>query len=423
MANAFNKEERVLFDKALLAFEDDLVLSNEVDVHQTSAQEMERSSNTVWVPQPYIATSYDGLDQSANFRDITQLSVPLSFGFSKSVPWAMTATDLNDSLQNGNFGRAARQKLASDVNVAVSNVVCLQGAHVVKRTAAATGYDDVAECEALLTEQGVQRFDRKMVLHTRQYNGMAANLASRGTMTGKPERAYETSYVGDVAGFKTYDAGYTFALTLAAGVTVTVNGANQRYVPRATSTAGTGETNNVDNRFQNITIGVTSGTVKVGDAFTIAGVNAVHHITKQSTGRLKTFRITAIVSGGGGAGVVTITPPIISADSAPTPAELQYKNCTATPANGAAITFLNTATGNVAPFWVKEAVKLLPARYSPIEDAGLAVMRGTTKQGVELLMTKQGAINDLSAKYRMDVRFGVVLAQPDMAGIAMFSQP
>jgi hypothetical protein len=39
------------------------------------------------------------------------------------------------------------------------------------------------------------------------------------------------------------------------------------------------------------------GTVKVGDAFTIAGVNAVHHITKQDTGQLKTFRITAIVSG------------------------------------------------------------------------------------------------------------------------------
>jgi hypothetical protein len=37
---------------------------------------------------------------------------------------------------------------------------------------------------------------------------------------------------------------------------------------------------NVDNRYQSLIIGVTSGTVKVGDRFTIAGVNAVHHITK-----------------------------------------------------------------------------------------------------------------------------------------------
>jgi hypothetical protein len=40
---------------------------------------------------------------------------------------------------------------------------------------------------------------------------------------------------------------------------------------------------------------VTSGTVKVGDKFTIAGVNAVHHISKADTGQLKTFTITAIV--------------------------------------------------------------------------------------------------------------------------------
>lgn len=420
--NAFSKEERVAFEDAILGFEDDCVLSEEVEIYRTSAQEMERSNNTIWVPQPYIATSYDGLDQSANFKDITQLSVPLTIGYSKSVPWQMSATDLNDAIQNNTFGIEARQKLASDVNLACCNVACLQGTQVVKRTVAASGYDDISEADSLLTEQGIPRPERRMILHTRHYNAMAANLAARGTMTGKPSDAYETSYVGMVAGFRTFSAGYTYSLALAAGVTVTVSGANQRYVPKATSTAGTGETANVDNRYQNLTIAVTSGTVKVGDCFTIAGVNAVHAITKQSTGRPKTFRITAIVSGAGGSGVVTISPPIIAADSAPTPAELQYKNVTATPINTAPITFLNTATGNVAPFWRKGAMKLLPGRYSPVENAGLAVMRATTKQGIEVLFTKQGAIGDLSAKYRMDARFGVSLAAPEQAGIELFSQ-
>lgn len=420
--NAFSKEERVAFEDAILGFEDDCVLSEEVEIYRTSAQEMERSNNTIWVPQPYIATSYDGLDQSANFKDVTQLAVPLTIGYSKSVPWQMSATDLNDAIQNNTFGIEARQKLASDVNLACCNVACLQGTQVVKRTVAASGYDDVAEADALLTEQGVPRPERRMILHTRHYNAMASNLAARGTMTGKPSDAFETSYVGMVAGFRTFSAGYTYSLALAAGVTVTVNGANQRYVPKATITAGTGETANVDNRYQNLTITVTSGTVKVGDAFTIANVFAVHAITKQSTGRLKTFRVTGIVSGAGGSGVVQISPPIIAADSAPTAAETQYKNVTATPANGAAITWLNTATGNVAPFWRKGAMKLLPGRYSPVENAGLAVMRATTKQGIEVLFTKQGAIGDLSAKYRMDARFGVALAAPEQAGIELFNQ-
>lgn len=421
-ANAFSKEERVAFEDAILGFEDDCTLSGEVEIYRTSAQEMERSNNTIWVPQPYIAASYDGLDQSSNFKDITQLAVPLSLGFSKSVPWTMSATDLNDAIQNDTFGVAARQKLASDINLACSNVACLQGTQVVKRTTAPTGYDDISLCDSLLTEQGVQRADRKMVLHTRHYNSMASNLAARGTMAGKPTAAYETSLVGMVAGFKTYEAGYTYSLAAAAGVSVTVNGANQRYVPKATSTAGTGETSNVDNRYQNLAVTVSSGTIKVGDCFTIAGVNAVHMITKASTGQPKTFRVTAIISGGGGTGTIQISPPIIAADSSPTPAESFYKNCTATPANGAQITWLNTVTGNVAPFWVKGAMKLLPGRYSPQENAGLAVMRATTKQGIEVLMTKQGAIGDLSAKYRMDVRFGVSCAAPDQCGIELFSQ-
>ncbi len=422
-ANAFSKEEKVAFDQVLAEFEDDATLSEHVDIHRTDSTEMERSNNTIWVPQPYIATSYDGVDQSSNFNGITQLSVPLSIGYSKSVPWTMTAAELNDALQNDNFAKSARQKLASDINVACSNVAALYGSLVVKRTGEPTGYDDVAEADALMNEQGVMRNDRLMLLHTRHYNKMASNLAQRAHMAGKPERAYETNFVGRVAGFDTFEAGYTYSLAAATGTTVTVNGAAQRHVPAATSTAASGETSNVDNRFQNLTIAVTSGTVKVGDAFTIAGVYAVHHITKQSTGQLKTFRVTAIVSGLGGSGVVQISPPIVSADGgAPTRAEQQYQNVTAAPANGAAITFLNTVAGNVAPFWRKDAMRLLPARYSPVENAGLAVMRGTTKQGIELLMTKQGAIGDLSAKFRMDVRFGVACVQPEMAGVELFNQ-
>ena len=423
--NAFSKEERVAFETMLEGFEDGCELSNEVEIYRTNAQEMERSSQTIWVPQPYIATSYDGLDQTSNFNGLTQLSVPLSIGYSKAVPWTMTASELNDALQNDRLGEAAQQKIASDINVACSNVACLQGSLFVKRTAAPVGYDDVAECDSIMNEQGVQTFKRGLVLHTRRYNAMAGNLANRGTMPGKVERAYMTNFVGDVAGFNTWKAGYTYRLTAALGVTVTINEAtagNRRWIPKATSAATTGETSNVDNRFMTMTFAVTSGTAKVGDAFTIAGVNAVHHITKADTGQLKTFRITGIVSGAGGSGVWQFTPPIIAADSAPTAAELQYKNVTATPANGAAIVFLNTVADNLSPFWTKDALKLLPGRYSPVENAGLAVMRATTKQGLELIMTKQGSINDLSAKYRVDCRFGVTAANTEMMGVMAFSQ-
>lgn len=421
MPNAFSKEERVAFEDILEGFQDALVLSRNVSVYNTDSTEMERANDIIWRPQPYIAQSFDGTDMTSNFKDFTQLAVPSTIGFSKSVPWTLTAKELRDALQEGRLGDSAKQKLASDINVAVMNVASQQGTLVVKRTAAASGFDDVAQAEAIMNEQGVQSFDRYMALSTRDYNGMASNLAGRQTMTGKPLTAYEKAYVGMVASFETYKLDYANRLTAAAGTTVTVNGANQYYTPRATSTAGTGETQNVDNRYQNLTIAVGGGTVKVGDCFTIAGVNAVHHITKQDTGQLKTFRITAIVSGSGGSGVVQISPPIISGGGS-TDAELQYKNVTATPANGAAITFLNTVSANVNPFWQKDSLEILPGRYAVPTDAGTAVMRASTDQGIEVVMQKFYDINTMRTKYRLDTLFGVVNKQPQMSGVILFSQ-
>jgi hypothetical protein len=425
MANAFNKEERVQFDQVLEGFDDALVLSSTVNRYNTDQTMMARTNDIIWRPMPYILPSYDGMDQTANFNDKTQLAVPATIGFKKSVPFVLDAVELRDMLQEGRLADAAKQRLGSDINVAVNNTAAFGGTLVVKRTVAASGFDDIAQCEAIMNEQGVPMDNRFFAVSTRDYNGMASNLAGRQTMQGKPTTAYEEALIaqGKLASFTGLKMDYTPRLAAAAGVTVTVNGANQRYVPRATSTAGSGESNNVDNRYQNLAITVTSGTVKVGDSFTIAGVNAVHQITKQDTGQLKTFRITAIVTGAGGTGTVQISPPIIAADSAPTQAEIQYKNVTATPASGAAIVWLNTAAGYLNPFWHKNAIEILPGRYAVPTDAGASVMRGTTDQGFELVMQKQYDINTMRTKYRFDTMFGTVMLQPEMAGLLLFSQP
>jgi hypothetical protein len=425
MANSFNKEERVQFEQVLEGFDDALVLSSTVNRYNTDQTMMARTNDIIWRPMPYILPSYDGMDQTANFNDKTQLSVPATIGFKKSVPFVLDAVELRDMLQEGRLADAAKQRLGSDINVAVNNTAAFGGTLVVKRTVAASGFDDIAQCEAIMNEQGVPMDNRFFAVSTRDYNGMASNLAGRQTMQGKPTTAYEEALIaqGKLASFTGLKMDYTPRLAAAAGVTVTVNGANQRYVPRATSTAGSGESNNVDNRYQNLAITVTSGTVKVGDSFTIAGVNAVHQITKQDTGQLKTFRITAIVTGAGGTGTVQISPPIIAADSAPTQAEIQYKNVTATPASGAAIVWLNTAAGYLNPFWHKNAIEILPGRYAVPTDAGASVMRGTTDQGFELVMQKQYDINTMRTKYRFDTMFGTVMLQPEMAGLLLFSQP
>jgi hypothetical protein len=422
MSNSFSKEERVAFEQLILGFDDALVLSRNVAKYNPSSQEMERAGDVIWRPQPYIAQSFDGMDQTGNFQNQTQLSVPATLGFSKSSPWIMDAKELRDALQENRLGEAAKQKLASDINVAIMNVAAQQGTLVVKRTAAATGFDDVAAAEAIFNEQGVQMYDRCLALSTRDYNGMASNLAGRQTMQGKVQTAYEKAYVGLIASFDTYKLDYANRQAVAAGgggltINTTLAGA-QFYVPKATSVAATGEKNNVDNRFQRVTISSTTN-VAAGDCFTIAGMDSVHHITKGDTGQLKTFRVISVDS----ATTMTISPPIINALGGST-AELQYKNCVAvSTSTTAAIVFLNTATASINPFWQRDALEILPGHYAVPTDAGTAVMRATTEQGIEVVWQKFYDINTMKTKYRLDTLFGVVNKQPEMSGIILFSQP
>lgn len=421
MPNAFSREERVAFEDLIESFNDALILSRAVSKYRTEDVMMSRTGDTIWRPMPYISQSFDGMDATSNFKDITQLVVPAKLGFSKHSAWSLDAKELRDALRDKQFAVAAKQRLASDINIAVMDVAANEGTVVIKRTAAASGFDDVAQADSAFNEIGVQSDARYLALSSRDYNNMAKDLANRSNLTDMSKEAYKRAAVGIISGFETYKLDYANRLAAAAGVSVTVNGANQYHTPKATSTASSGEVENVDNRYQNLAITVTSGTVAVGDAFTLAGVNSAHLITKKDTGQLKTFRVTKIISGGGGTGTVQISPAIISAGGG-TDAEKMYQNVTAAPANGAAVTFLNTVAANVNPFWHQDAIELLPGRYAVPTDAGAAVMRATTEQGIEVTIQKFYDINTMKTKFRMDVFFGVAMKQPEMAGIMLFSQ-
>jgi len=423
MANSFSKEERVAFEDLLEGFNDALVLSRNVSMYRTDGSMMERTNNVIWRPQPYIAQSFSGMDQTLNFSEYTQLSVPATLGFQRSVPWIMDALELRDALQEGRLGDAAKQKLASDINLAIMNAAANLGSLVITRTGAAGDYDDVAACDTIMNEQGVQQFDRYMALSSRDYNGMAGNLAVTTRSFGNriSDEALRRGFVGTVAGFETYKFDYANRIrgATAAGDTTmsTLAAAGNFWVPVATSVAATGETSNVDNRFQTITV-VDTTNYRAGDAITIGGVNAVHHITKSDTGELKTYRVVSVVNGT----QMVITPPIIS-NQGNTDAEAQYQNVVVTPNAAATVDRLNVNAAPINCFWQKDALEILPGRYAVPTDAGAAVMRASTEQGIELVMQKQYDVNTMKTKYRLDTLFGVVNKQPEMSGILLFGQP
>ena len=251
---------------------------------------------------------------------------------------------------------------------------------------------------------------------------MAGNLAERQTLNELPTIAYEQAYVGHIAGFDTCKSDVAIALPASTVVGGTVAGANQRHVPRATDTTQDGQ-QNFDNRTQFMNVAVAAGEFREGDAFTIDGLNSVHLIEKGDTFEPLTFRVISAMPVAGGNQVIEISPAIVAIDHAGvTTAEEQYQNSTATPADGAVITMLNTTDAQINPFWQYNAIELLPGRLILPQDAGLRVMSATTDQGVHVLMTAQGDINTLGVKYRLDTFFGTVLTAEQQAGIMIFNQ-
>lgn len=430
MSNNFNKEERVLFDAMLEAFEDKFVMLRNVTSFTTDPKTMERTSDTIWRPLPYISKIQTGFDQTSNFKTKTQLSVPMTLSTLFSDPWEMTSKELRDSIQEGNLFKSATQGISSAINLSISNAIRDQSSIFVKRTSAAAGYDDAAKIEQAFNERGVPDNDRVWAISTADYNGLASNLAGRQTLNGKALTAYEKAYVGQIASFDTYKLDYCGAINAAAGSGITIDtraSAGNYYVPTSTAVGINGIRQNVDNRYQTITVSSTTGVV-AGDSFTIANVRAVHRITHDPVpannglnSGLQTFKVISVPS----STTLVISMPIISAQGG-SDSELQYQNCyVASEASNAAITFLNTSGGYVNPFWQKDAILFLPGRASQDEgkNDGAQVMRAVTEVGgVEIFMVKQYDAKTRTTFYRVDSYVGVCVAQPDMVGQIMFSQ-
>lgn len=421
------KNEMVAFDDMLAGFDDMLVVAQEVERFNMPGgpAQQQRMVDKVWRPMPFIPAVYDGFDQTSNFGNITQLSVPVTVGIHKVTPVKIGPKDGRDKATVDRYFRDAALSLASQVNLSVFNTGVNNASLVSKRTVAPTGFDDLAAMGAIMTEQGLPNFERKAFYSARDYLSMAGTIAKPATSDSPLSRtAYERAYVKTIGNFDLFENDQQKILPAAAATTVTITNTQPLfYTPVAATFDTDGNPTNVDNRRQVISISVGSGAVKVGDAFTIAGVNSIHHISKENTGQLKTFRVTRIVTGSGGTGTIEITPPIISGGGG-TRVENEYKNVSATPANGAAITFLNTVAASANLFFLKGAIELIPGSFAVNADDGWNVVaKGTTpKLGLPMTYTRQGDINDVSVKARLEIDYGVGALNPEMIGIQLFNQ-
>jgi hypothetical protein len=236
--------------------------------------------------------------------------------------------------------------------------------------------------------------NRKIVNGPRTEARVVATLSGLLNPSSAISRQYITGRMYDALGFiwmKDQTAITHTNGTLPQG-SATVNGGNQTGL--------------------SLTVNSLSYTLNQGDIITIAGVNAVNRITKQTTGELRQFVVTANVASG--ATSIPIYPAIIP----PVNGQMaQYQTVTASPASGAAVNPVSSlgasATYRKNFSYSPDAVTLATADMEI--PGGVHEAARDEFDGVSMRMITDYFIGTDQLITRLDVLYGYLWIRPEWA--------
>jgi len=150
-------------------------------------------------------------------------------------------------------------------------------------------------------------------------------------------------------------------------------------------------------------------TFKVGDVFTVAGVYAVNPQTRESTGSLQQFTVTADNEATNGSwNSIAVSPAMYTAGQA-------LATISAFPANNAVVTVVGTASAQYAQNLVyhKDAISFATADL--LLPQGVDMASRQVHNGISLRIVRQYDINSDKMPCRIDVLYGYDVIRPEMA--------
>jgi hypothetical protein len=153
-------------------------------------------------------------------------------------------------------------------------------------------------------------------------------------------------------------------------------------------------------------------TWKQGDVFTIANVYSVNPQTRQSTGSLQQFVVTADVPSSSATATLSISPPIYTATHA-------LATVDSFPQAGAVVTMLGSAsTGyNQNLVYHKDAISFATADL--LLPQGVDMASRQNHNGISMRIVRQYDINNDRMPCRIDVLYGAAVIRPQL-GVRMW---
>ena len=408
MANAFKNTSLVTkfaIKELLNALQMAAKVDRQLDQNGLFAQKV---GDTISVRRPVYATS-TSTEQilAGDTEDIEEAIVSVQLDTWKKVVKAVSSKEMTLNITDANrtIIRPAMQELAqqieSSIAAAYTNIYNFTGT---PGTAPST-FLSVANAGVKLDELGVPDDMTRCAF----YEPAAAVKLADGLKGVFPQsiakKAIEKAMIGEYGGFSIYKNQSLAMHTVGVATGTPLINGNTQNVTYATAKDTWTQTLNTDGWTND-----TSDILKAGDVFTIADVYSVNRRTRQSTGSLAQFVVTADADSGAATGpaVLTISPPIIT--SGP------YQTVNAAPVDGKAITVL-TGTGgsqyrqNLG--FHPNAITLAMAKIdTPTEGAE---SYRADYEGISLRVTKQYDITLNKTIMRFDVLYTVKVQNPDFA--------
>ena len=375
--------------KTLMHLTNNLVMGR--SVHRTYKNEFvgKRNGNTLSIRKPARFTTTENADITNDMQNIEDENITLKVDQRAVVAWEFSSEQLTLDVEDFSerFLLPAAQTLANTIDRKMleeyKNVYQATGtAGTTPTTFAAFGH-----AAQKLDESACPDEDRKLVMNSPAHWSMVDAL--KGVMNPPMVEDYvKRGYLGKLADMPIMmDQNVHTHTRGALGGTPLTNGAGQTGASL-------------------ITDGWTASTKVLlkGDIFTLPGVYRVNPQSRQSTGALQQFVVTAdATSDGSGDLTLAISPSIVTTGA--------RQNVDAAPADGAALTVVASHTANLA--FHKNAFALVTV---PLHLPGSAVWKSRyTHDGLSIRVVRGFNIMTDVEAIRLDIQYGTKTLYPELA--------
>jgi hypothetical protein len=322
-----------------------------------------------------------------------ELSTTLQVATQKGVDLNFTSVDLTLSLDDfsARILEPAMSVLAANVEADALNMMLDVYQNVNNISSVLTFKQLMLGRKVLNDALAPMDNDRTVLLNTGDNVDLVDQLKGLFQDSTAIKQQYKEGSMGRTGGFDFYEN------TLIQNQTTGTAAATTGYTVNGAVTA---------NGSTSVTLAAGSTTFAVGDIFTVVGCNRVHPETKQDTGVLQQFVVTAAKTGG--AGPMSFAPAIYTTTG--------RQNVTAGGMpTGNAVVKIGSASGIYKPSLAFHKDAFAFATADLIMPEGVDFARREVLDGISMRIVRQYAINSDTFPCRLDILYGYKTIRPQLA--------